>query len=949
MERKRPPKSLRGKEIGLFYRNLSRKRRQEEESEGRIHLNSSVSVPKDLLSSVETCLHKFSQSEDEAFLFDEFGESFKRLLSVNFEEFIEEAKQKDKNGSVQTSAKDGLSKVLQKDFIDKCAANPPFRKRNVESENLPATSYHKLISDCVQKNQVVLIVGGTGCGKTTQVPQILLDNYILNKKGAECRIFCTQPRRIAAITVAERVAYERAESLGQSVGYQIRLESRLPRDYGSILYCTTGIMLQRMQTNPLLNDVSVLILDEIHERSVETDLIMALLKKVVKILPHRSDLKLILMSATVNDQLFSQYFDNCCTVHIEGSLYPVEVLYLEDILQETGYHVFKNELCVKNRNNNHRKKHRETEQNEQYLRMIDDYIPTIKLKYESHVLRSLRFPNSEGCDNLQFLEYLIFFICEHKPQGAILVFLPSYDKISKLSAQLQKPSLRYHQDLATQLLIYPLHSMMPTINQRNVFEPAPAGKRKVILSTIIAETSVTINDVVYVINPGRVKTSDYDLQANTQTLEETWVSKANSQQRRGRAGRVQPGICYNLFTRAREQQMLDEPIPEIRRSRLETVILNLKLLHVCDLYDFLKSLISAPEPMAIQNGINLLKRIGALDYHDDLTPLGVHLARLPIDPQMGKMILMAGLFRCVDPITSAAAGISFKSPFYTPLGFEQTVDRVKRELSDGIRSDHLLTHKALRGFREARESGRLSEYCYRKFLSNSILTQLENMKKQFTDHLRLARSTTLTPKNSFTESADVMAESLNVNSNNLPLLRAIIASGLYPNVAFLSKVRQIRNRVQAVHKMQTPEDKSINFHPSSVNSGEGSFDSKFFVYFQKQRSTALYMLDATMVFPMALLIFGDGVVEGVTTNGEHYISVAEKYYFKCDPRTSCTILKLRENLEMLLQRKALHPSPIKPNSKDDYIIKAIQILLSLDDIDDHSDKYLSVDEDDVSP
>uniref|UniRef100_A0A1B0AIR8 RNA helicase n=1 Tax=Glossina pallidipes TaxID=7398 RepID=A0A1B0AIR8_GLOPL len=936
MERKRPPKSLKGKEIGLFYRNLSRKRRQEEESEGRIHLNPSVSVPKDLLSNVETCLNKFSQSEDEAFLFDEFGESFKRLLSVDFEEFIAEAKQKDKNGSDQASAKDGLSKVLQKDFIDKCAANPPYRKRNVESENLPATSYHKLINDCVQKNQVVLIVGGTGCGKTTQVPQILLDNYILNKKGAECRIFCTQPRRIAAITVAERVAYERAESLGQSVGYQVRLESRLPRDYGSILYCTTGIMLQRMQSNPLLNDVSVLILDEIHERSVETDLLMALLKKI---LPHRSDLKLLLMSATVNDQLFSQYFDNCCTVRIEGSLYPVEVLYLEDILQETGYRVFKNEPCVKNRNNNHRKKHKETEQNEQYLRMIDDYMPIIRFKYESHVLRSLRFSNSEGCDNLHFLEYLIFFICEHKPKGAILVFLPSYDKISKLSAQLQKPSLRCHQDLATQLLIYPLHSMMPTINQRNVFEPTPAGKRKVILSTIIAETSVTINDVVYVINPGRVKTSDYDMQANTQTLEETWVSKANSQQRRGRAGRVQPGICYNLFTKAREQQMLNEPIPEIRRSRLETVILNLKLLHVSDLYDFLKSLISAPESLAIQNGINLLKRIGALDYHDNLTPLGVHLARLPIDPQMGKMILMAGLFRCVDPITSAAAGISFKSPFYTPLGFEQTVDRVKRELSDGIRSDHLLIHKALRGFREARESGRLSEYCYRKFLSNSILTQLENMKKQFTDHLKLA---------SFTDSADVTAESLNVNSNNLPLLRAIIASGLYPNVAYLSKVKQIRNRVQAVHKMQTPEDKSINFHPSSVNSGAGSFDSKFFVYFQKQRSTALYMLDATMVFPMALLIFGDGVVEGVTTNGEHYISVAEKYYFKCDPRTSCTILKLRENLELLLQRKALHPSPIKPNSKDDYIIKAIQILLSLDDIDDHSDKYLSVDEDDVS-
>ncbi|KAI9586147.1 hypothetical protein GQX74_001994 [Glossina fuscipes] len=157
------------------------------------------------------------------------------------------------------------------------------------------------------------------------------------------------------------------------------------------------------------------------------------------------------------------------------------------------------------------------------------------------MLRSLRFPNSV-CDNLHFLEYLISFICAHKPQGAILVFLPSYDKISKLSAQLQKPSLRYHQDLATQLLTYPLHSMMPTINQRNVFEPAPADKRKVILSTIIAETSVTINDVVYVINPGRVKTSDYDLQANTQqTLKETWMLQVS-------VSDIDGITCVNAFT-----------------------------------------------------------------------------------------------------------------------------------------------------------------------------------------------------------------------------------------------------------------------------------------------------------------------------------------------------------------------------------------------------------------
>lgn len=271
----------------------------------------------------------------------------------------------------------------------------------------------------------------------------------------------------------------------------------------------------------------------------------------MQILPQRPDLKVILMSATVSEETFCGYFNNCYTLYIDGTLFPVEVLYLEDILQETGYTAFQNEIFVKHQNKWPRKHEgKDAERNTQYSRMIDTYLPTLKQKYNRQVVDTIRqYKDSEGCENLQFLEYLIFYICEKKPPGAILVFLPGYERISKLHAILQKPSSVRYQELARNIQVYPLHSMMPTVNQRSIFQPAPQGKRKVILSTILAETSVTIDDVVYVINTGKTKYQDYDVSQNIQTLEEKWVSKANTQQRKGRAGRVQPGICYNLFTR----------------------------------------------------------------------------------------------------------------------------------------------------------------------------------------------------------------------------------------------------------------------------------------------------------------------------------------------------------------------------------------------------------------
>ncbi|KAM7353368.1 ATP-dependent RNA helicase Rhau [Cochliomyia hominivorax] len=926
----RPP-WLKGKDIGLYYRDRQRQRAKEEEGNGRIKLNPSVDIPSGILQQVQRCLHEFEKDNEDEKVCDEFAKQFRNLLNVNFEEFLEKCKSTVRNPLEHLNL-EATNERLKSSLLDK-EDSQEYGKLYDMRLRLPAMKQREDILKAIQDNQIILIVGSTGCGKTTQVPQILLDEFIKEGRGAECRIVCTQPRRISAISVAERVAYERDESLGSSVGYQIRLENRLPRDHGSILYCTTGILLQKMQTNPLMIGINIVILDEIHERSVETDLLMALLKKI---LPHRSDLKVILMSATVSEETFCEYFNNCFTLHIEGTLFPVDVHYLEDILQETGFTHFQNPAFSKPSHSRHRK--RDVERNNQYSNMISTYLPSLQSKYNRQVVDTIvKYRDSEGCENLQFLEHLIFHIHENKPPGAILVFLPGYERISKLTTQLQNPSSTRFKELSKNIQVYPLHSIMPTINQKNIFQPAPQGKRKIILSTILAETSVTIDDVVYVINTGKTKSTDYDVDQNLQTLEEQWVSKANTQQRKGRAGRVQPGICYNLFTRMRERLMLEVPIPEFLRSKLESIILNLKLLHISNPYEFLKTLISVPQDKAISNGLNLLKRIEALDDNDNLTPLGVHLARLPIDPQMGKMILMSALFRCLDPITSAAAGLSFKSPFYTPMGLEKKVDGIKRELSNNSKSDHLLIHYVVEGYRDAKQNQCNMNYCYDNFLSNATLTQIENMKKQFADLLM---------NSTFLETSNCLDKSSNVNSSNVPLLRAIIAAGLYPNIAFLRKVKQRGNRCHALHQMSTPEDRRVNFHPSSINSGQSSFDSNYFVYLQKQKSSEVYLLDATMVFPMALLIFGDGVKRDVTSDGQPYISVANKYFFKCDENSSTFILKLREKLGVLLQKKALYPSPIEINSKDEKLIKAIQILLSLDDAGDHADQLLSTDDED---
>jgi ATP-dependent RNA helicase DHX36 len=375
----------------------------------------------------------------------------------------------------------------------------------------------------IRQNQVTVISGDTGCGKTTQVPQLVLDDLIMNNRGAEANIIVTQPRRISAIGVSERIAAERCEKIGQTVGYSIRLESK-KSNKTRLMLCTTGILLRRLQCDPDLASVSHVFVDEVHERDLNTDFLLIILKNLLQ---RRKSLKLILMSATLNADRFSAYFGNCPTVSIPGRAQPVKEYRLEDALQMTGHVITQRSDCAKRGSQKPK----------------DDSLSKSELKrlypkFDQNVIDSL-FVVDETITNYELLAELLQYICTNLEDGAILVFLSGMKEITTaIEALLKMP---YFQD-SSNVVIHPLHSSLSSAEQTAIFQRPRNGKRKIVISTNIAETSITIDDVVFVVDTGRVKENRYDDLNQMPTLTECWASKASAKQRRGRAGRVKPGM-----------------------------------------------------------------------------------------------------------------------------------------------------------------------------------------------------------------------------------------------------------------------------------------------------------------------------------------------------------------------------------------------------------------------
>lgn len=841
-------------------------------------------------------------------------------------------------------------------------------------KTLPAFQSRNEILNLVRKHQVVVVSGATGSGKTTQIPQFILEDFA--ESGKPVSVVCTQPRRIAAVSVAERVAKERGEKPGGSVGFQVKLHSKT--SYKTrLLFCTTGVLLRKLQRDHTLDQFTHVVVDEVHERSVDTDFLLLLLRDI---LDKRPSLRLILMSATLDAEKFSQYFSNVFVtqlkkknikvpvVSIPGRTFPVDYKYLEDCVALTGYRIATGSRYAKkhwkkpdedveepvNRNSNSAsamlaalEPASASASDEEDDKIPDSWedgidIPGIHEKYSENSGNPMPFIVStpedkktvasldESVVNVDLICHLVRKIdsmANDDSKGAILIFLPGAADISNVVQQLSR-------DSQYKVWALPLHSMLSPDEQSQVFLKPPKGKRKVICASNIAETSITVEDVTVVIDTLREKEMSFDALNNTSVLEEHFISQAAAGQRAGRAGRVSRGTCYRLVRQHTfEKRLAAQPTPEICRVSLEHVVLS--FLSIADgiesnrnPHTFLARAVDPPKCSAITSAVTCLVEIGALrriggasDGGSDveLTALGRHLTGMPVDARIGKLLIFGVLLKCVDASLTIAASISERSPFFSPFD-KRSEARAARESFAWGKSDLLLYVRAFDKWREIRRS-RCGfhverEFCNRNFLSRKTLMAIQAQRDQLATALADAgfgfgdaEGTGRRRNGNW-----VMAEALNENGKNARVLRAVICAALYPNIMRIDSPDKtyyevvqgaVENKMNSKDlRMRSRTGERLFLHPESINFLEGNYESRWIAYFAKVKTSRIYVRDATMVSPYALLLFG-GEIDVLHQRGQ--ISVDTWMYFKAPARVAVLVRELRRQLNGLLQRKFEDP------------------------------------------
>ncbi|CAA3002301.1 D -box ATP-dependent RNA helicase D 1 isoform X1 [Olea europaea subsp. europaea] len=766
-----------------------------------------------------------------------------------------------------------------KERQEKMRESVSVKKMLVFREKLPAFKVKSEFLKAVAANQVLVVSGETGCGKTTQLPQFILEEEISSLRGANCSIICTQPRRISAISVAGRISSERGEKLGETVGYQIRLESKRSAET-RLLFCTTGVLLRQLVQDPDLTGITHLLVDEIHERGMNEDFLLIILRDL---LPRRPDIRLILMSATINADLFSKFFGDAPAIHIPGLTFPVTELYLEDVLEKTHYTI---ESQFDNFQGNSRRRRRQQETKKDPLTELfeDVDIDSHYKSYSSSTRKSLEAWSGSQLD-LGLVEATIENICRNESDGAILVFLTGWDDISKLFDKIKAHNILGDQN---KFLVLPLHGSMPTINQREIFDRPPQNVRKIVLATNIAESSITIDDVVYVIDCGKAKETSYDALNKLACLLPSWISKASAHQRRGRAGRVQPGVCYRLYPKMIHDAMPQYQLPEMLRTPLQELCLRIKTLQLGAIGSFLAKALQPPDPLSVQNAIELLKTIGALDDREELTSLGRHLCTLPLDPNIGKMLLMGSIFQCLNPALTIAAALAHRDPFVLPLNRKEEADAAKRSFAGDSCSDHIALLKAFEEWKDTKRNGKERAFCWENFLSPITLQMMDDMRLQFLD---------LLSDIGFVDKSRG-AQAYNQYSHDLEMVCAILCAGLYPNVIQCKR----RGKRTALY---TKDVGKVDIHPASVNAGVHLFPLPYMVYGEKVKSSSIYVRDSTNISDYALLMFGGNLTP---TKSEDGIEMLGGYlHFSASKTVLDLIQKLRGELDRLLKRKIEDP------------------------------------------
>jgi len=616
-----------------------------------------------------------------------------------------------------------------------------------QRESLPIYKLKDELIKAIHDNQILIVVGETGSGKTTQMTQYIAEAGF----AARGKIGCTQPRRVAAMSVAKRVAEEFGCRLGQEVGYTIRFEDCTTPET-VVKYMTDGMLLREALIDSEMGTYSCIMLDEAHERTICTDVLFGLLKKAVK---RRPELKLIVTSATLDAVKFSEYFYEAPIFTIPGRTFPVEVLYTRD--PETDY--------------------------------LDASMITIM---QIHL---------------------------NEPPGDVLLFLTGQEEIDTACEVLFDRMKSLGSEIP-ELIILPVYSALPSEMQSRIFDPAPPGSRKVVIATNIAETSLTIDGIVYVVDPGFVKQKVYNSKTGMDSLVVTPISQAQAKQRAGRAGRTGPGKSYRLYTeRAYRDEMLPTPVPEIQRTNLASTLLQLKAMGINDLIGF--DFMDAPPVEAMIHALELLHTLSALDDEGLLTRLGRRMAEFPLEPNLAKMLIMAVNIQCSDEILTIVSMLSVQNVFYRPKEKQQIADQKKAKFNQA-EGDHITLLAVYNSWKQNKFS---SAWCYENFVQQRTLKRAQDVRKQLLgimdrhklDVVSCGKSTTRVQK--------------------------AICSGFFRNAAKKDPQEGYRTLVDA---------QMVSIHPSSAIFHR---QPEWVVFHEVVQTTKEYMREVTTIDPKWLVEF----------------------------------------------------------------------------------------------
>ncbi|KAJ5945865.1 Pre-mRNA-splicing factor ATP-dependent RNA helicase PRP43 [Penicillium verhagenii] len=630
--------------------------------------------------------------------------------------------------------------------------------------DLPVHQQRDEFLQLYQQSQILVFVGETGSGKTTQIPQyVLFDDLPQTQRKM---VACTQPRRVAAMSVAQRVAAEMDVKLGEEVGYSIRFEDMTgPKTI--MKYMTDGMLLREAMNDHNLSRYSTIILDEAHERTMATDILMGLLKEVVG---RRPDLKIIIMSATLDAQKFQRYFMDAPLLAVPGRTHPVEVFYTPEPEQ--------------------------------------DYV-------EAAIRTVLQIHATE-------------------PEGDILVFLTGEEEIEDACRKISLEADEMVREAdAGPLKTYPLYGSLPPHMQQRIFEPAPAARRaggrpgrKVIISTNIAETSLTIDGIVYVVDPGFSKQKIYNPRIRVESLLVSPISKASAQQRAGRAGRTRPGKCFRLYTEeAFKKELIESTYPEILRSNLSSTVLELKKLGVDDLVHF--DLMDPPAPETLMRALEELNYLACLDDDGELTQLGRLASNFPLDPALAVMLISSPEFYCSNEMLSIVSLLSCPQVFVRPAAQRKRADEMK-DLFAHPDGDHLTMLNVYHAFKGADAQANLKQWCHDHFLSLRSLQSADNVRKQL---LRIMEREEL-------EMVSTPFDDKKYYEN----IRRALCAGFFMQIA--KKEPQGKN-VYATIK----DNQNVLLHPSTVL----AHDAEWVLYHEFVLTTKNYIRTVTAVKPEWLL------------------------------------------------------------------------------------------------